>query len=202
MSVKDAKNTKRNFKQTFDLIINLKNIDMKKPENRVKTEIYLPHGRGKPVKIGFIADILIPEVRNLENIELIKKDQLEVLGKNKKLAKNLAKSCSSFVAEAPLMPLVGKNLGPILAPRNKMPEPVPSTADPKPIVERLSKTIRINTKDSPVIQCPVGTEDMDEKQIQENIDAVKKAIESALPRGKEQIKNYYLKTTMGKPVKL
>jgi large subunit ribosomal protein L1 len=199
-AIKKARNTKRNFNQTFDLIINLKNIDLKKPENRVKTEVFLPHG--KPNKIGFIADTLATEASKLENVEVIKKNQLESLGRNKKLAKKLANDCYFFIAEAPLMPLIGKNLGPILAPRNKMPKPIPPTANPKPIVEKISKTIRVVVKTSPVVQCPVGSEDIDDEKIEENIELIIKAVESNLPRGKEQIKSYCIKTTMGKPVKV
>ncbi|MBI2627435.1 hypothetical protein HYW72_00735, partial [Candidatus Nomurabacteria bacterium] len=42
---------KRNFKQSFDLIINLKGIDLKKPEHQIDTFITLPHPRGKKAKI-------------------------------------------------------------------------------------------------------------------------------------------------------
>ena len=198
---KARESRKRNFKQTFDLAINLKNIDLKKPENRIKTNITLPHGLGKDVKIGVIADTLIPQTKDLNNIVLIRKDQIEKLGKDKKEAKKIANTCKSFIAEAPLMPLVGKNLGPILAPRNKMPTPIPPTATLKPIVERTSKIIRIALKDSPAIHCAVGAEDMDDQKIAENVDAIIKGVINELPKGKDQIKNFILKLTMGKSIK-
>lgn len=201
--VKKARDTKkRNFKQTFDLAINLRNIDLKKPDNRIKTEVNLPHGLGKEVKIGVIVDKLIPKAKDLEDIVLIKKDQLEGFGKNKKLAKKIIKECVSFIAEAPLMPLVGKNLGPVLAPRNLMPLPIPPTAtDLKPIIEQRKKIIKIQLKDSPTIHCPIGKEDMDDQKIAENVDAIINKVITTLPKGKEQIKNFIIKVTMGKPVK-
>lgn len=201
-AIKNARESKkRNFKQTFDLAINLRNIDLKKPENRIKTDIILPNGFGKDLKIGVIADTLIPQTKDLNNIILIKKDQIEDLRKNKKEAKKIANTCRFFIAEAPLMPLVGKNLGPILAPRNKMPLPVPPTVSLKPVIKRVSKTLRIVLKDSPAIHCPVGTEDMDDQKVAENIDAIIKGVINALPKGREQIKNFNLKLTMGKVVK-
>jgi len=201
-AIKKARESKkRNFKQTFDLAINLRNIDLKKPENRIKTNITLPHDFGKDVKIGVIADTLIPQTKDLDNIILIKKDQIESLGKNKKEAKKIANTCRSFIAEAPLMPLVGKNLGPLLAPRNKMPIPVPPTASLKPIIERASKTIRIALKDSPAIHCPIGREDMDDQKVAENVDVIIKGVINVLPKGKEQIKNFNLKLTMGENIK-
>ena len=202
-SIKKARDSKkRNFKQSFDLAINLKNIDFKKPENKIKTEVNLPHGIGKSVKIGIIADTLTPQTKDLENIVLIRKDQLEGLGKNKKSAKKIAEECLSFIAEAPLMPLVGKHLGPVLATRNRMPTPIPpTTTDLKSIVEQKRNVIRIQLKDSPTIHLPVGTENMDDEKIAENIDAVIKNVISSLPKGKEQIKNFIIKLSMGKPVK-
>jgi len=202
-SIKKARDSKkRNFKQSFDLAINLKSIDLKKPDNKIKTEISLPHGVGKNVKIGVIADILVPKTKDLENIVLIKKDQLEAFGKNKKSAKKLAGECLSFIAEAPLMPLVGRYLGPVLATRNRMPTPIPPTiADLKPIIEQKRNAIRIQLKDSPTIHLLVGAEEMEDEKIAENVDAVIKNVISTLPKGKEQIKNFIIKLTMGKPIK-
>lgn len=196
---------KRNFKQTFDLAINLKNIDLKKPENRIKTEVYLPNGTGKKPKIGIFADALIPNIKHLadESVILIRKDEIENFQRNKKKSKNIAKTCYAFLAEAQLMPLVGKSLGPVLAPRNKMPKPIPPTVpDLKPIIERARNTIKINLKDSPVIHCGIGLEDMDDNAIAENMEAILKTITPILPKGKEQIKNVYLKLTMSKPIKI
>jgi len=202
-SIKKARDSnKRNFKQSFDLAINLKSIDLKKPDNKIKTEVTLPNGIGKNVKIGVIVDILVPKTKDLENIVLIKKDQLEAFGKNKKSAKKIAEECLSFIAEAPLMPLVGRYLGPVLATRNRMPTPIPPTiADLKPIVEQKRNVIRIQLKDSPTIHLLIGTEDMEDEKIAENVDAVIKNVISALPKGKEQIKNFIIKLTMGKPIK-
>ncbi|MHA1873782.1 MAG: 50S ribosomal protein L1 [Candidatus Heimdallarchaeaceae archaeon] len=201
-AVKKARDTKkRNFKQTFDLAINLKNIDLKKPENRFKTEVKLPHGLGKETKIGIIVDSLLPQTNNIENIIVIKKDQLEILGKNKREAKKIVNQCKYFLAEAPLMPLVGKFLGPVLAPRNLMPLPIPPNANLGAMINEKRNVLKIQLKDSPTIHIPVGTEDMDDQKIAENIDAVIKNIISVLPKGKQQIKDVCLKLTMGKTVR-
>ena len=202
-AIKKARESKkRNFKQSFDIAVNLKSIDLKKPENKIKTEVVLPNGLGKATKIGFIADTLIPQVKDLENVVLIRKDQLEFYGKNKKETKRLAELCYSFVAEAPLMPLVGKNLGQVLAVRNKMPKPIPPTVNVKALLDIVSKTIKIAVKESPTIHCNVGMEDISDEKIAENIDTIVKSVVSALPKGKEQVKNLVIKLSMGKPVKV
>jgi large subunit ribosomal protein L1 len=201
-AVKKARETdKRNFKQGFDLAINLKNIDLKKPENRVKTEMVLPNETGKSTKIGVIVDSLAPQASGLDNVIVIKKSDLEKFGKDKKSARKIAKQCSYFIAEAPLMPLVGKNLGPILAPRNLMPVPIAPSADLKSNIESRRNILKIQLKSSPAIHLGVGREEMKDEEVAENIDAVIKAVVSILPKKKEQVKNYVVKLTMGKPVK-
>lgn len=198
---KAREDKKRNFKQSFDLAINLKNIDLKKPDNRIKTEVKIPNGIGKEIRIGVIVDSLLTQANKIENVLVIKKEQLEVFGKNKKEARKIARQCKYFLAEAPLMPAVGRALGPILAPRNLMPLPIPVNAELANFVEEKRNVLKIQLKDSPTIHVGVGTEEMDDQKIAENVDAIIKNVITKLPKGKEQIKNFVIKLTMGKPVK-
>jgi len=191
---------KRNFKQSFDLAINLKNIDLKKAENKVKTEVVLPNPLTKKIIIGMFADNLIPQVKELERVILIKKADIPTY--DKKTIKNIVNQCASFLSEAPLMPLVGKHFGPVLAVRGKMPKPVPPTLENiEKLVERTRNTIRIALKMSPVIHCIVGTEDMTPEAVAANVDAILKGVEAMLPKGKEQMRNAFIKLTMGKAIK-
>ena len=201
-AVKKAREgNKRNFKQGFDLAINLKNIDLKKPENRIKLELSLPNKTGRKAKIGVFVDSLASQASGLENVIVIKKSDIEKFGKDKKAAKKIVRQCSYFIAEAPLMPLVGKSLGPILAPRNLMPVPIPPAADLKSNVESKRDILKIQLKTSPAIHLGIGNEEMDDNKIAENIETVIKAVVNVLPKKKEQVKNYVIKLTMGKPVK-
>ena len=101
------------------------------------------------------------------------------------------------------MPVVGKSLGPYLAVRNKMPKPLPpNIPDITPIVSRSMSTASIITKTSPSASCSVGTEDMDDEKLAQNIKAVISAVTAALPRGRDNVREYLVKTTMGKPVKI
>ncbi len=200
---KSKEGSKKNFQQSFDLAVNLRGLDLKKPENKIKLDVVLPHGKGKPVKIGLFADSLIPQTRSLEGIVVVRKDEIEALAKNKKQSKRLARECDAFISESTLMPSIGRYLGQILGPLNKMPQPIPpAIPDIKPVLERSKKTLKLALKDSPVFHCIVGKESMEEEKVAENIEAVLRSIESALPNGKDQIKDAYIKLTMGKAVKI
>ncbi|MBI4812918.1 MAG: 50S ribosomal protein L1, partial [Methanobacterium sp.] len=129
-AVKKAKEESqpRNFTQSVDVVITIKDLDVKKPENRIDEEVLLPNGRGKDVKIAFIADgELALQAKNAGADMVINKGELEEMGKDRKEAKKIANRLDFFVAQADMMPLVGRFLGPVLGPRKKMPKPVPAT---------------------------------------------------------------------------
>ncbi|MDI6654550.1 MAG: 50S ribosomal protein L1, partial [Candidatus Hydrothermarchaeota archaeon] len=127
---------------------------------------------------------------------------LEELAKNKKAAKKIVEEHDFFIAQTDLMPLIGRYLGTVMGPRGKMPKPIPVNAPIAPAVERLKRTVRIRTKDKPVLHVCVGTEDMEDKKLIENIEAVSKFLERKLEKGFASIKSLYLKTTMGPSVKI
>ena len=204
-AVKKAKDESkpRNFTQSVDVVINIKDLDVKKPENRIDEEVFLPKGRGKQVKIAFIADgELAVQAKNAGADLVITKSELEEMGKNRKDAKKIANQYNFFVAQADLMPLVGRFLGPVLGPRKKMPKPVPASAKPDPILERLKSTVKIRIKDQPVIQAMVGSHEMDDEMIAENIEAVLGILDRNLEKGRNQIKSMYVKTSMGPVVRV
>lgn len=199
-AVKKAKEESqpRNFTQSVDVVITIKDLDVKKPENRIDEEVLLPNGRGKDVKIVFIADgELALQAKNAGADMVINKGELEEMGKDRKEAKKIANRHDFFVAQADMMPLVGRFLGPVLGPRKKMPKPVPATIKPEPIMERLKSTVKVRIKDQPVIQALVGTQDMDDELIADNIEAVLVVLDQKLEKGRNQIKTMYVKTTMG-----
>ncbi|MBI5458552.1 50S ribosomal protein L1 [Methanobacterium sp.] len=199
-AVKKAKEESqpRNFTQSVDVVITIKDLDVKKPENRIDEEVLLPNGRGKDVKIAFIADgELALQAKNAGADMVINKGELEEMGKDRKEAKKIANRLDFFVAQADMMPLVGRFLGPVLGPRKKMPKPVPATIKPEPIMERLKSTVKVRIKDQPVIQALVGTQDMDDELIAANIEAILVVLDQKLEKGRNQIKSMYVKTTMG-----
>ena len=186
---------KRNFVQSVDLIISLKGVDLKKPESKFSEDIVLPHGRGKDARVVVFSD-------NLSNLgcDILATADIQRISSDKRGAKNLGEDTDFFLAEAPLMPLIGKSLGQVLAPRGKMPKVI--MGDVKGLVENYKRSVRIAVKNSPVIQCFVGKEDTETGKIVENVETVLKFLETKLPRGRQNIGKVLLKLTMSKPVKV
>jgi len=188
---------KRNFVETVELAINLKDVDLSVPKNRITEDVILPNGRGKAVRICVIGGgELALKAKDVADL-VITPEELQTIADDKKQAKKIANSTNYFIAEAPLMAVVGKRLGTVLGPRGKMPKPIPPGADPTGMVESLRKTVSIRTKDRITFHAPVGTVEMPVEQIAENIDALLKRIELKLEKGRMNIDSSYIKTTMG-----
>lgn len=207
-AISKAKDTseKRNFRQSFDLIINLKGLDLKKQEHQIDTFVTLPHARGKKVKVcALVGAELESQAKGIFD-SVILSDNFEKY-KDKKEVRKVANSFDFFIAQANMMPKVANTFGRVLGPRGKMPNPksgavVPPNANLKPLYEKLQRTIRANAKSAPLVQCPIGTEDMSIEDIAENALTVYTSLIQALPNEKHNIRDIYVKLTMGKPIKV
>ena len=195
--LEDSKKLNRKFKQNIDLVINLKNIDLNIPKNRVDEEIVLPYGRGNEAKIALFAsgELAIKSKKHVDF--LIKPEQIEDLASDKKKFKKIVDDHDFFIAEAPLMPTIGKTLGTVLGPRGKMPKPVPPHADVSGMIKNLRNTIKLQSKSSKTFHTVAGNAEMSKEHIAENVDAIIKRLEDSLERGRMNIGSVYIKTTMG-----
>lgn len=198
-----AKAKKRKFTQAIELVISLQDIDPKKAENRISEQVELPHALGKETKICVIASGEMALKARKADVDLvIERDDLGALMGDKKKQKALANAYAFFIAEAPLMPLVGRSLGSVLGPRGKMPTPVPPNADIEDEIKKHRKKVRLRMRTQPVLQCRVGTEDMADEETVENIQAVVQAVVRKLKKGVRNIRSIHLKATMSPPVKI
>ena len=208
-AVKEAREAskKRKFNQKFELVINLKELDLKKPENQVEAWIQLPYSKGKPIKIGCLIGPELKESATGVCDTIVMHDDFPAYAKDAKKTKKLADEHDFFIGQANIMPDIAKNFGRILGTRGKMPNPkagcvVPPNANLKPLVEKLKKTIRVKAKIQPTIKCIAGSEEMKDEEIVENIFTIYNQVIHTLPKEKHNVKNVVIKLTMGKPIKV
>jgi large subunit ribosomal protein L1 len=188
----------RKFSESVDITVNLKNIDMAQPKNRIDETILLPFGTGRQNRIVVLGKGDIVTQAKEANVDLIiGPEEIERLGGEPREARRMANAYRFFLAETAVMPAVGRFLGPRLGPRGRMPMPIPSGTDIRPIVERLRNSVKIRTKDKKVFHVKVGSTQMAPEQIADNIDAVLKRVESVLEQGHLNVRSVYVKTTMG-----
>ncbi|MFH1072495.1 MAG: 50S ribosomal protein L1 [Nanoarchaeota archaeon] len=201
------KNSKqRKFSQSYDLIVNLQELNLKNPEEQVDFFVTLHFGIGKKIKVcGFVGPELQDQAKTICDFT-VTQDEFPVYGDKKKV-KRLAKTYDYFIAQANIMPKVAGIFGRSLGPRGKMPNPkagcvVPGNANLKPLVDRLQTTIKVSAKKEPVIHLMVGKESQPDDEITDNIMTIYQQLIHHLPKEKHNIRNIYLKLTMGKPIKL
>jgi large subunit ribosomal protein L1 len=192
----------RKFSETVEVAINIKDLDLSVPKNRLEDEVPLPNGRGRNVRIAlFGTPEMCQKAKGLADI-VMAPAQLDDLMKDKKAAKKLVDEVDFFLAEAPLMPTIGKRLGVVLGPRGKMPRPVPPGGDPTNLINAMKRSVRVRTKGNRTFHAPVGTRSMPPEQIAQNIDALLARIMGKLERGRNNIESVYVKTSMGPAVRL
>lgn len=192
-----ADSPERKFSESVELAINLKDIDLSLPKNRIEEEINLPKGRGIDQKVAvFATSEMALKAQDVADL-VIKDEEIDDIADDRRSARKLANKHAFFLAEAPLMPTIGKKLGIVLGPRGKMPKPLPPGMDPTARINGLRNTVRIRSKDKRTFHVSIGTRNMSAEDLDENLEAIMKRLLSRLERGKQNIASMYLKTTMG-----
>ena len=192
------KSPKRNFSQSIDIIFLLKDIDMKKNENRIDTYIVLPNSIGRKVKICGLVDQQLVNISKKTFDHTIVLEEFKNISKEKKIIRKLAKDYDFFVAQANIMSQVATTFGKILGPKKKMPNPkagcvVPGTIPSlDPIVQKLNNTIKLYSGSEKAVKICVGKEAMKDEELTDNIIAVYNFLLTKLPQEKQNIKDIIL----------
>lgn len=192
----------RNFRETVDLAINLRDLDLNDPSNRVDESVVLPEGTGQETSIVVFAEgetaVRAEEVAD----SVLDADELADLGDNENEAKDLAGETDFFLAEESMMQNIGRYLGTVLGPRGKMPDPISPDDDVVELVERLKNSVQLRSGERRTFHTRVGAEDMSAEEIATNIDVITRRLEAELEKGPLNIDTMYVKTTMGPAVEV
>lgn len=195
---------KRKFTQSYDIIINLKNVVVK--QTPLDLFITIPHFKGKKAKIAAFVDQQLAEQAQ-KHCDLVIKDTEFSKYADKKTAKKLAEGYDYFIAQVNIMPKVATAFGKFLGARGKMPNPkigcvVPPNANLELLSKKLQQTIHLEAKKATNLQCIVGKEDQSAEEVAENILTIYNTVLKQVPNEEQNIKDVLLKLTMGKPVKV
>ena len=190
----------RKFTQAVELIINFKDIDVKK--GFALNEIVQLPKTSSPATVCVMATGDMSQKAKQANADaVIGTAEVEKFATNKRESRKFINKYDFFLADTKVMPLVGKTLGQFLGPRGKMPTPVPFDAPIESFLQRFRSSIKVRTRASLSISCKIGDESMEDADLAINAHTVISAIEKKLPNGEKNIKKIMIKTTMGKPVK-
>ena len=188
---------KRNFDQSVDLVINLKEIDVKK--DNISTIVTLPNKVRDKSVCAFLTkkSELVPTVTQPEFQRY----------KDTKDLKRLVKEYDFFIAAAKLMPAVATTFGKVLGPTGKMPSPQlgvlmqEEDSAIKQLLTRIGTSVKIRVKE-PSVKVQVGKQSMSDEAITANVQAIYNGMIAVLPIKKDNVRSVLIKLTMSKPVKV
>lgn len=202
MITEAKKSTKaRKFKQSVELIMVFKDVDVKKGFAITET-VQLPKKMNQSATICVIASGDLGVKAKGANADMvIDSAQITQMGTNKRESRKLINGYDFFLADTSVMANVGKTLGQFMGPRGKMPTPLPFNAPIDSILERFRSSIKVKLKNSLSLACKIGDETMSDEDLLANANAVISTIEKKLPSGDKNIKRIMIKTSMGKIIK-
>ncbi|AFZ71499.1 50S ribosomal protein L1 [Natronobacterium gregoryi] len=190
----------RNFTETVDLAINLRDLDLNEPSNRVDESVVLPSGTGQDTRIVVIAEGETAVRAEEAADEVLSEDDVADLDDDE--AKDMADETDFFIAEEAMMQDIARHLGTILGPRGKMPDPLAPDDDVVETVNRLKSTVQLRSGDRRTFHTLVGSEEMDAEDVADNIDVILRRLHADLEKGPQNIDAVYVKTTMGPAVEV
>ena len=202
----------RKFDESIDIIINIKDVNLNDPKNRIDKEIILSNEvitDDKPNICVIASDDILLEAKKIGVDTLDSEGLINLNSEEKKYKKKFAKKYEFFVVEDKLMRDVARYLARFLGPLGKMPKPFPSgygiissPEDLQVAFERYKKVIRVQMKKQPIIFLKIGKKSMDADKLFENMKTVVNFIGDQMPHKFNNFKSMHLKSTMGKPVKV
>ena len=200
--IKKAKETtkKRKFKQSVEMIVVFKDIDVKK--GFALNEVVQIPKTNSPATVCVMATGDMGQKAKQANADaVVGTDELDKFATNKRESRKFINKYDFFLADTQVMPIVGKTLGQLLGPRGKMPTPVPFNAPIESFLQRFRSSIKIRARATLSLSCKIGDETMEDKDLAINAHAILSAVEKKLPNGEKNIKRIMIKTTMGKVIK-
>jgi large subunit ribosomal protein L1 len=195
-----AATKERKFKESIELIVTFKDIDVKKGF-AINEVVQLPK-TSSPATVCIIATgDMNQKAKAAKADTVIGTEELAKYGANKRESRKFINKHDFFLADTKVMPVVGKTLGQLLGPRGKMPTPVPFDASIEAFIQRFRSCIKVRSRASLSVSSKIGDVSMEDQDLVDNALTVLHAIEKKLPNGEKNMKKILIKTTMGKPVK-
>ncbi|KAL3718316.1 hypothetical protein ACJRO7_003452 [Eucalyptus globulus] len=197
----DCNEKKRNFTETIELQIGLKNYDPQK-DKRFSGSVKLPHIPRPKMKVCMLGDAQHVEEAEKIGLDYMDVEGLKKLNKNKKLVKRLAKKYHAFLASEAVIKQIPRLLGPGLNKAGKFPTLVTHQDSLDAKVNEMKAMVKFQLKKVLCMGVAVGNLSMEDKQIFQNVQLSVNFLVSLLKKNWQNVKCLYLKSSMGKPYRV
>jgi large subunit ribosomal protein L10Ae len=192
---------KRNFLETVELQIGLKNYDPQR-DKRFSGTVKLPRVPRPNMSVCVLGDQHDIDRAKHIGVDAMTADDLKKLNKNKKLVKKLARKYDAFVASESLIKMIPRILGPGLSKAGKFPTPISHADDLNAKITDVKSTIKFQLKKVLCLAVAVGNVSMNEDELVGNIMLAINYLVSLLKKGWQNVGSLTIKATMSKPRQL
>lgn len=192
---------KRNFTETIELQISLKNYDPQR-DKRFSGTFKLPSIPRPNLKCCMLGNAAHCEQADRIGVDHMSVEDLKKLNKNKKLVKKLAKKYDFFLASDNMIRQIPRLLGPGLTKAGKFPTLLSSSDDMQEKINEVKSTIKFQMKKVMCLNVAVGNITMDKQQVVVNTQLSANFLVSLLKKGWQNIGGMYVKSTMGPSIQI
>ncbi|KAK5123062.1 60S ribosomal protein L10a [Meristemomyces frigidus] len=192
---------KRNFLETVELQIGLKNYDPQR-DKRFSGTVKLPRVPRPGMSICILGDQHDIDRAKHGGVDAMSSDDLKKLNKNKKLIKKLARKYDAFIASDTLIKQIPRLLGPGLSKAGKFPTPVSHADSLSDKITEVKSTIKFQLKKVLCMGVAVGNVDMTEDELIGNIMLSINYLVSLLKKGWQNVGSLTIKASMSPPKRL
>eukprot|EP00013_Stygamoeba_regulata_P025130 CAMPEP_0177645864 /NCGR_PEP_ID=MMETSP0447-20121125/9473_1 /TAXON_ID=0 /ORGANISM="Stygamoeba regulata, Strain BSH-02190019" /LENGTH=216 /DNA_ID=CAMNT_0019148369 /DNA_START=42 /DNA_END=692 /DNA_ORIENTATION=- len=192
---------KRGFLETVELQIGLKNYDPQK-DKRFSGSVKLPAVCKPRAKFCMLGDQLHCDEAAKINLDFKDVETLKKFNKNKKLVKKMAASYDGFLASESVIRQIPRLLGPGLNKAGKFPSLVSHNENIEDKIQTLRCTVKFQLKKALCLAVAVGHIEQTPIEIQLNVQLAINFLVSLLKKNWQNVRSLYIKTTMGKPVRI
>lgn len=177
------------------------NVDPKQTDQKIRTQVLLPHGTGKTLKVAAFVSPAKEKAAQEGGAHLVGGEELIKLIKDKGVT-----DFDVAVAEPAMMKSLA-SIAKILGQRGLMPSPKTGTVGPE--IEKMVRELKggrvdVKTDDSGNIHQVIGKVSFDDPKLVENFQALIEAVKKAKPSTvkKDFIASITLSTSMGPGIKI
>jgi large subunit ribosomal protein L10Ae len=194
----DVAGKKRNFIETVEAQITLKNYDPVR-DKRFSGTFRLPTVPRPNLKCCMLGNAAHCEQADRIGVDHMSVEDLKKLNKNKKLVKKLAKKYDFFLASDNMIKQIPRLLGPGLTKAGKFPTLLANSDDMQEKIDEVKSTIKFQMKKVMCLNVAVGNIEMEKQKIIVNTQLAVNFLASLLKKQWQNIGQIYVKSTMGPP---
>merc|ERR1712061_935339 len=196
-----SKEQNRNFLESVELQVMLKNYDTQK-DKRFSGTVKLPNIARPKFTVCVLGNQAHIDEAKKFGIPHMSVDDLKKLNKDKKLVKKLAKKYDAFLASDALIRQIPRLLGPGLNKAGRFPAILAQGDDMVAKIDEMKMTIKFQMKKVLCLAIAVGNVEMSDDQLAQNINMSINFLVSLLKKQWQNVRSLHIKTTMGPAIRL